>query len=338
MSLSVQHKPDACFRITVSAPERRQEPSYSSASPQRQLPNQGTLPEGRMNVTGLKAMSYNSCSSHGHTPLQRQTKLSRETSKPFLLLDNTARNRSMKMIKIQMSILSFLRAPQYSFHECSFRLQIPLLGFCHPQSTFHISKITLGISKIFCSRSGGTTPRQLQPHSLNPHDQHHQGYDLVIPSSCSKILPIFPFSWKFTKFPDLVHSISLRSWEQWAAMARGSTVNLHSCQCAKEHGELQHSSSSAERQGLPSTRWIPPASQNCSHCGFRELFALLLSFILFLRPELEKAGFTQVVSQYQGPLADNQFSYRGSTWASLCLLYRTDRYRYKSDWCPSHSQ
>lgn len=38
-------------------------------------------------------------------------KFSRGTSKPFLLLDNTAHNRSMQTIKIQMSILSFLRAP-----------------------------------------------------------------------------------------------------------------------------------------------------------------------------------------------------------------------------------
>lgn len=43
--------------------------------------------------------------------------------------------------------------------------------FCHSQSTFHISKVMLWISKVFCSRSGGTSRLlQLQLHWQQPGD------------------------------------------------------------------------------------------------------------------------------------------------------------------------
>lgn len=108
----------------------------------------------------------------------------------------------MQVTEIQICILSFLTVLRYSA-SALFDYRSLLLGFCHSQSTFCISKVILWMSKIFCSRSGGTTPRSLQPHTLNPH---HHGDDRAIPSSPS----IFPFSCHaiFTKFPDLVHSIS----------------------------------------------------------------------------------------------------------------------------------
>lgn len=108
--------------------------------------------------------------------------------------------------------------------------------------------------------------RPLQPHSLNPHHQHHQRDNpFFLPSIFHAMLYLRNFQIWSTSPPQAAEA------EQLGMEGSNGRRQHHSpAECVTPQEEqLRRFSLCDERLGLPSSRSTPLTYQNHIHCGFR---------------------------------------------------------------------